>query len=140
MAEKSESKEIREAIQAGEAALSSLRNAQEKLNSAKNWGLLDLFGGGAFTGFIKHSKMETVSGLITQAKKDLEIFQRELKDVPVSLDLRMEIGSFLSFADFFFDDPVSDYLVYSRIQNTREDVEDGIQLVEELLEKLRKQW
>lgn len=37
-------------------------------------------------------------------------------------------------------DPVSDYLVYSRIQNTREDVEDGIQLVEELLEKLRKQW
>ena len=140
MAEKSESKEIREAIQAGEAALSSLRNAQEKLNSAKNWGLLDLFGGGAFTGFIKHSKMETASGLITQAKKDLEIFQRELKDVPVSLDLRMEIGSFLSFADFFFDDPVSDYLVYSRIQNTREDVEDGIQLVEELLEKLRKQW
>ena len=52
----------------------------------------------------------------------------------------MEIGSFLSFADFFFDDPVSDYLVYSRIQNTREDVEDGIQLVEELLKKLRKQW
>ena len=35
MAEKSESKEIREAIQAGEAALSSLRNAREKLNSAK---------------------------------------------------------------------------------------------------------
>ena len=30
MAEKSESKEIREAIQAGEAALSSLRNAQEE--------------------------------------------------------------------------------------------------------------
>ena len=140
MAEKSESKEIREAIQAGEAALSSLRNAQEKLNSAKNWGLLDLFGGGAFTGLIKHSKMETAAGLITRAKKDLESFQKELKDVPVSLDLRMEIGSFLSFADFFFDDPVSDYLVYSRIQNTREDVEDGIQLVEELLEKLRKQW
>ena len=89
---------------------------------------------------MKHSRMETAAGLITRAKKDLESFQRELKDVPVSLDLRMEIGSFLSFADFFFDDPVSDYLVYSWIQNTREDVEDGIQLVEELLEKLRKQW
>ena len=79
-------------------------------------------------------------GTVNRAKKDLESFQKELKDVPVSLDLRMEIGSFLSFADFFFDDPVSDYLIYSRIQNTREDVEDGIQLVEELLEKLRKQW
>ena len=123
--------ELQQAEAAGEKALESLYILRDTLNSAKNWGLLDLFGGGAFTGFIKHSKMETASGLITQAKKDLEIFQRELKDVPVSLDLRMEIGSFLSFADF---------LVYSRIQNTREDVEDGIQLVEELLEKLRKQW
>lgn len=49
---------------------------------------------------MKHSKMETAAGLIDRAKKDLESFQKELKDVPVSLDLRMEIGSFLSFADF----------------------------------------
>ena len=124
MTERLMKQELQQAEAAGEKALESLYILRDTLNSAKNWGLLDLFGGGAFTGFIK----------------DLEIFQRELKDVPVSLDLRMEIGSFLSFADFFFDDPVSDYLVYSRIQNTREDVEDGIQLVEELLEKLRKQW
>ena len=140
MTERLMKQELQQEEAAGEKALESLYILRDTLNSAKNWGLLDLFGGGAFTGFIKHSKMEIASGLITRAKKDLEIFQRELKDVPVSLDLRMEIGSFLSFADFFFDDPVSDYLVYSRIQNTREDVEDGIQLVEELLEKLRKQW
>ena len=40
---------------------------------------------------MKHSKMETAAGLIARAKKDLESFQKELKDVPVSLDLRMEI-------------------------------------------------
>ena len=136
MTERLVKQELRQAESAGERALESLYILRDTLNSAKNWGLLDLFGGGAFTGLIKHSKMETAAGLITRAKKDLESFQKELKDVPVSLDLRMEIGSFLSFADFFFDDPVSDYLVYSRIQNTREDVEDGIQLVEELLEKL----
>ena len=32
-------KEKREAIEAGQRALSSLRTAKENLNSAKNWGL-----------------------------------------------------------------------------------------------------
>ena len=39
-------KEKREAIEAGQRALSSLRTAKENLNSAKNWGLVDMFGGG----------------------------------------------------------------------------------------------
>ena len=102
MTERLVKQELRQAESAGERALESLYILRDTLNSAKNWGLLDLFGGGAFTGLIKHSKMETAAGLITRAKKDLESFQKELKDVPVSLDLRMEIGSFLSFADFFF--------------------------------------
>ena len=38
-------KEKREAIEAGQRALSSLRTAKENLNSAKNWGLVDMFGG-----------------------------------------------------------------------------------------------
>ena len=36
-------KEKREAIEAGQRALSSLRTAKENLNSAKNWGLVDMF-------------------------------------------------------------------------------------------------
>lgn len=38
-------KEIREAIQAGEAALVAIERAKEKLGSAKNWGLFDMLGG-----------------------------------------------------------------------------------------------
>ncbi len=41
-------KEKREAIEAGQRALSSLQTAKENLNSAKNWGLVDMFGGGFF--------------------------------------------------------------------------------------------
>ena len=39
-------KERREAIEAGQRALNSLRAAQKELESARNWGLVDLFGGG----------------------------------------------------------------------------------------------
>ena len=49
-------KEKREAIEAGRRALNSLRTAKENLNSAKNWGLVDMFGGGFFTTLLKHSK------------------------------------------------------------------------------------
>lgn len=54
-------KEINEAIVAGERALNSLYHAQDKLNSAKGWGLLDLLGGGFITGMIKHSRIDDAS-------------------------------------------------------------------------------
>ena len=41
-------KEKREAIEAGRRALNSLSAAKENLNSAKNWGLVDMLGGGFF--------------------------------------------------------------------------------------------
>ena len=40
-------KEIEEAISAGEKALSSLAAAEKSLSSAKNWGIVDLLGGGS---------------------------------------------------------------------------------------------
>ena len=64
------------------------------------------------------------------AKTDLKRFQRELKDVNIPLDLRMEVGSFLSFADFFFDGFVADYLVQSKISEAKEQVSDVIVRVE----------
>ena len=84
MAEKSESKEIREAIQAGEAALSSLRNAQEKLNSAKNWGIWDIVGGGFMSSLIKHSRMDDAQEYMEEAGQNLRRFEKELQDVSLS--------------------------------------------------------
>lgn len=50
-------REVREAIDAGEQALRSLKTAREKLNSAGNWGLLDIFGGDTISGLMKHKKI-----------------------------------------------------------------------------------
>ena len=131
-------REMKEAVDAGERALSSLRNAQEKLNSAGNWGLFDMFGGGLFSTIMKRSKMDDAQQLMEAAKTDLKRFQRELKDVNIPLDLRMEVGSFLSFADFFFDGFVADYLVQSKISEAKEQVSDAIIRVEQILNELRR--
>ena len=131
-------REMKEALDAGERALSSLRNAQEKLNSAGNWGLFDMFGGGLFSTIMKRSKMDDAQQLMEAAKTDLKRFQRELKDVNIPLDLRMEVGSFLSFADFFFDGFVVDYLVQSKISEAKEQVSDAIIRVEQILNELKR--
>ncbi len=131
-------REMKEAMDAGERALTSLRNAQEKLNSAGNWGLFDMFGGGLFSTIMKRSKMDDAQQLMEAAKSDLKRFQRELKDVNIPLDLRMEVGSFLSFADFFFDGFVADYLVQSKISEAKEQVSDAIIRVEQILNELKR--
>ena len=136
---KNEIMEIREAIVAGERALDSLYAARDKLKGARGWGFIDLFGGGFLTDVIKHSKMNQASKCMENAKYHLQIFQRELNDVNLSLNLRMEIGGFLSFADFFFDGFVADYLVQSKITSARKQVEDAIVNVTNVLEALRRE-
>lgn len=128
-------RETQEAIMAGERALRSLEIAQEKLNSARNWGIVDLLGGGFITDMIKHSKLNDASSYIEDAKRDLRIFQRELRDVSISL--HMDIGGFLTFADFFFDGLVADFLVQSKIAEIREQVQEAIYQVERMLRELR---
>ena len=96
-------KERNEAIAAGERALTSLRAAREELRSAGNWGLVDLFGGGMISGLVKHSKMGNAQRYMEQAKLDLQSFSRELQDVNMTHNLNLNVGDFLTFADFFFD-------------------------------------
>lgn len=132
------SKEVREAINAGERALRSLYEAKGNLDSARNWGIFDMLGGGFVTDMIKHSKMGNASVCMENAKYDLQVFQRELRDVYISLDMKIDVGGFLNFADFFFDGIVADYLVQSKIGEARRQVESAINQVENILTELRR--
>lgn len=132
-----ETKELKEAIFAGEKALKCLRQAEEKLNRASNWGLLDLLGGDLISGIVKHSKIQEATSAIEEAKRNLVIFQRELKDVNQNYHLQIDIGGFLLFADFFFDGLIADYLVQSKIRDAKIQVQDAIHAVSNMLSQLR---
>lgn len=129
-------KEKREAIDAGKRALLSLRAAQENLNSAKNWGLWDMFGGGFISTMVKNSKMDSAKQNMEQAKYDLRNFSRELQDVNVVYHLDIQTGDFLSFADWFFDGFIVDWMVQDRINKARDQVAEAIRRVEQILRQL----
>ena len=130
-------KERQEAIRAGERALSSLQDTQQYLGNARLWGIVDLFGGGGLTGLFKHSQLGKAQRSLERAKADLKSFQRELRDVYGLENIRIDISGFLTFADFFFDGIIADYLVQSKIRNARSQVQEAIEQVSRILDSLR---
>ena len=130
-------KEKKEAIAAGNQALHSLRTAQENLNSARNWGIWDMFGGGFLSTALKQSKMGDAKRNMEQAKYDLHNFSRERRDVSMSYDLNIETGDFLSFADWFFDGFIVDWMVQDRINKAGGQVAEAIRRVEYILGELQ---
>ena len=130
--------EIREAIEAGERALRSLKEARSSLGSARGWGMLDILGGRGLSGLIKHVKIGDARSSLNRAKADLDRFGRELSDVREIQGLDIEIGDFLTFADFFFDGFLADIMVQSKIRQAQDKIDVAIDRVEALLVRLRK--
>ena len=129
-------KEKQEAIDAGNKALKSLRKAQENLDSAKGWGIFDMLGGGFISTMVKHSKVDQAKENMEQAKYDLRSFSKELNDVNIACNLNIETGDFLSFADWFFDGFIVDWMMQDRINQASQQVEEAIRRVEDILRQL----
>ena len=130
--------EIREAVTAGEKALASLDEAGRYLSGASSWGLWDMIGGGLFSTMIKHSKIKDASDCMERAKTDLKTFRRELSDVDISDEIGIEVGSFLTFADYFFDGLVADWMVQSKIQDASNQVQEAADQVRRILASLER--
>ncbi len=127
-------KEIREAIEAADEALYHLNRAEDYLNSAGNWGLLDIFGGNLLSGLVKHSKMSNAEGEIENAKYALQKFSRELRDV--SGYSSIHIDDFLTLADFFLDGLIADVWVQSKINEAKRQCREAIRQVKNIRSEL----
>lgn len=130
-------RETEEARVAGSRASERLAAAEEKLRSASNWGTYDMLGGGMIATHIKHSRIEEARQIMYDAQHALRMFEKELAD----LDWRsgagdVEIGGFLSFADYFFDGFLSDWIVQGRIREALDKVERGLSEVGRQLQRL----
>lgn len=132
-------KERMEAIRAGERARDSLRSALDALDKARGWGIYDMLGGGFISSLIKHSKMDDASAYIERAKSDLKSFSRELGDIREYKNIDVSTGDFWGFADWFFDDFLSDWIMQDRINEARNQVQVAISKVSSVLDKLRRE-
>ena len=86
---------------------------------------------------IKHSHIDRAKTAVYQAQHQLQRFQAELGDIQLDAELNANFSELISFADFFFDSLIFDWIVQSRIDSSlKRTVDVGNQLVS-LLKTLR---
>lgn len=132
----SRKKEIREAVAAGRTALNTVGRILSELNSAEGWGTWDMIGGGLLTDLAKHSHLDSAQNQIAQLQEELRRFKTELADVTIHADLQVSIDGFLRFADYFFDNLFTDWMVMDKIGKSKAQIQDTKQQIESVLSRL----
>lgn len=127
-------KEKQEAIEAGQRALRSLKEAQRQISGAKGLGIWDLLGGGTVVSIAKHFKINNARNALSDARYNLQIFNRELRDL--SMDLDIGIGDFLTVFDIM-DSFFADVLVQVRLGDAAQKIDEAIFKVEAVLAKIQ---
>ena len=131
-----EIKEIGEAILAGKQLSGSLDQVIDSLESAKNWGTWDLLGGDLVATLVKHSRIDDARDGIEEVQAGMTRLTRELADIQDQVDLGIDITGFESFADFFLDGLIIDWIVQSKIVDSLERTQEASDSLSQVVKKL----
>lgn len=113
-----------------------LREVDRRLKSARNWGIYDIMGGGFLSSIFKHSKVNKAEALLQDVRNKLGQLQKELGQIQLNVDPQLRISGFEKFLDIAFDNIISDWLVQSKIRNTRKEVSRLQSDVQEIIRAL----
>ena len=115
---------IAQAIRITDELIPMVEQAEREFKSARNWGFLDVMGGGFIVDLIKHSKLNNASSLMNEINYRLGDLQRSLGGINIPVDYRVQVGGFETFADFVFDGALADMWMTGRIMSSLKQVSD----------------
>ncbi len=128
--------EIDEAIKAGEEALKAIENTIKELEKAEGWGVVDILGGGFLTTAVKYSHVDEAGHYAEEAQRTLGRFKREMSDIVMITGTEIAIGTFETFADYFFDGLIFDWVVQSEIGKSLDAVKNTKNQTDKAMSKL----
>ena len=114
--------QVNKALSLTDQLISCLDEAERQLSSARNWGFLDVLGGGFLVDLIKHSKLNNAKVTMDKVNYLMGELQRVMGGIAIPSDYRMEIGGFATFADFFFDGGIVDIYMTAKIMSSLSEV------------------
>ncbi|TCJ19657.1 hypothetical protein EPD60_00615 [Flaviaesturariibacter flavus] len=120
----SELREVQEAEAAGAPALQALRDVELYLKKAANWGTWDLLGGETLATWAKHDNIDDAREALYRAQYVLQSFRNELSDLGRRIEWELDLGGLTTFADYFFDNLITDWIVQQRIQRSLDATRD----------------
>lgn len=129
-------KEVDEAIKAGEDALETVEKTIKALSDAENWGVWDMVGGGLFSTIVKHNHIDTARKYAEETQRQLDKFKREIADINMVTNFEICVGTFETFADYFFDGLIYDWIVQSEIGKSLDSVKNTKNQIDRAISKL----
>jgi hypothetical protein len=127
-----------EAYRAGRTALDGVQAVLRELSGAGNWSTVDMFTGSG-ADFVEHAKLERASQAAWHAQQALDRFSRELADVGAHVSPQLPEIDTRWFADWFFDNIITDAIRHSRITRTYEQVAEIARWVQTSVDQLGRE-
>ena len=118
-------------------AVYQLERAQDRLGSARNWGIFDILGGGLISTLVKHDRMDSAGDCIREASRLMERVRQMLPDIQVG-GIPTEGDGFGRVADLLFDGFFTDMYMQGRINDRREAVDRMLSRVRRLERELTR--
>lgn len=113
---------ILSALQTVNRLIPLVEDAERHFKSARNWSFLDVLGGGFLTDLMKYHKLSKASDSMNGINCLMQKLSGELGSLEIPADYRMQLGGFLTFADFFFDGIFVDAYMASKIMTSLDEV------------------
>ena len=114
--------QVNQALNLTNQLIGELDQAERQLSSARNWGFLDVLGGGLITDLIKHTKLNNAKVAMDRVNYLLQELKRVLGGISMAEDYSMNVNGFLTFADFFFDSGIVDVYMTAKIMSSLNEV------------------
>jgi len=130
--------EVLEAKEIGLQAKEALAQTLRSLDKASDWSTADMFGGGFLTTAFKHSYVDDARSDIHDVQRLLRKLEEELKDVNQFTSFHIQIDGFLTFADYFFDGLIVDWMVHGEIRDSYDKASSLLKEVKSVLTRLNQ--
>lgn len=117
-----ENLQVSNALNTVNSLIPLVEDAERHFKSARNWSFIDVFSNGVITDLFKHYKLNKARNTMDEVNYLLQKLSRELGGINIPADYRMQLGGFLTFADFFFDGILVDAYMASKIMSSLEQI------------------
>ena len=129
-------KELYEAKTAAQEVVARIDSALSSLDSASSWGIIDLFGGGMFSSFVKRERIKGANSDIKEISRSLSLLNKELEDVNMHLPAEISDAMSDNIFDICLDNIFTDIRVQGEIKEQMTELKNFRASVIELIEKL----
>jgi hypothetical protein len=134
--------ELHRASDEASAAVQALAEVQDRLGTAANWSTFDTYlDHGMVTNAIKHDRIDQAAQAARAADQRLAALRSDLAELGGSEPTapRLEVSAGFKFADIFFNNIFTDLAVGHQIRDAQNNVDQSMQQVRALLDRLRDQ-